>query len=112
MFIGLRAGLLLIYAGIKITIKHRTPVLRSVRLLAQVSERIHYFYYSLRAEKIYLHWVKFFCQRVYPLETMVFNFQYFAIFLIAIKAINTPASVSLALLFGLFLQYLAKRGQR
>lgn len=40
--------------------KHRTPVLQSIRLLDQVKERIRYLHYSLSTEKTYLYWVKFF----------------------------------------------------
>jgi hypothetical protein len=42
------------------TMKPRKPILQSVRLLDQVTERIRYLHYSLSTEKIYLHWVKFF----------------------------------------------------
>ena len=36
------------------------PVLRSVRLLDQLRERIRYLHYSLSTEKAYVHWVRFF----------------------------------------------------
>jgi Phage integrase, N-terminal SAM-like domain len=44
----------------KATMKTGTPVLRSIRLLDQVRERIRYLHYSLQTEKAYLHWVGFF----------------------------------------------------
>ena len=37
-----------------------TPPLQSIRLLDQVLERIRYLHYSLKTEKAYLHWVRFF----------------------------------------------------
>ncbi len=37
-----------------------TPVLRSVRLLDQLRERIRYLHYSLQTEKAYLYWARFF----------------------------------------------------
>jgi integron integrase len=37
-----------------------TPLLRSTRLLDQVSERIRYMHYSPKTEKAYLYWVRFF----------------------------------------------------
>lgn len=40
--------------------KPGTPVLRSIRLLDQVRERIRYLHYSHQTEKAYLHWVRFF----------------------------------------------------
>ena len=40
--------------------KPGTPLLRSTRLLDQVSERIRYMHYSLKTEKAYLYWVRFF----------------------------------------------------
>ncbi len=40
--------------------KPGTPVLRSIRLLDQVRERIRYLHYSLQTEKAYLYWVRFF----------------------------------------------------
>ena len=40
--------------------KPGTPLLRSTRLLDQVSERIQYMHYSLKTEKAYLYWVRFF----------------------------------------------------
>jgi len=40
--------------------KAATPVLRSVRLLDQLRERIRYLHYSLSTEKTYLYWVRFF----------------------------------------------------
>ena len=36
------------------------PVLRSIRLLDQLRERIRYLHYSLSTEKAYVHWVRFF----------------------------------------------------
>ena len=36
------------------------PPLRSARLLDQVRERIRYAHYSLRTEKTYVYWVRFF----------------------------------------------------
>jgi uncharacterized protein YfbU (UPF0304 family) len=36
------------------------PPLRSARLLDQLRERIRYAHYSLRTEKTYLYWVRFF----------------------------------------------------
>ena len=40
--------------------KPGTPLLRSTRLLDQVSERIRYMHYSLKTEKAYLYWIRFF----------------------------------------------------
>ena len=40
--------------------KVATPVLRSVRLLDQLRERIRYLHYSLQTEKAYLYWPRFF----------------------------------------------------
>ena len=40
--------------------KPRNPPLQSTRLLDQVRERIRYLQYSLKTEKAYLHWVRFF----------------------------------------------------
>ena len=40
--------------------KPGTPLLRSTRLLDQVSERIGYTHYSLKAKKAYVYWVRFF----------------------------------------------------
>ena len=36
------------------------PPLLSSRLLAQVRERLRYLHYSLRTEKVYVYWVRFF----------------------------------------------------
>jgi integron integrase len=38
----------------------RTPPLQSTRLLDQVRERARYLHYSLRTEKAYLYWVRFY----------------------------------------------------
>ena len=40
--------------------KPGTRTLQSIRLLDQVLERIRYLHYSLKTEKAYLHWVRFF----------------------------------------------------
>jgi integron integrase len=40
--------------------KPGAPLLTSTRLLDQVSERIRYMHYSLKTEKAYLYWVRFF----------------------------------------------------
>ena len=40
-----------------------TPPLQSVRLLDQVRERIRYLHYSLKTEKAYLYWIRFFVRR-------------------------------------------------
>ena len=40
--------------------KPGAPLLKSTRLLDQVSERIRYRHYSLKTEKAYLYWVRFF----------------------------------------------------
>lgn len=40
--------------------KPGTPPLQSTRLLDQVRERIRYLHYSLKTEKAYLYWVRFF----------------------------------------------------
>ncbi len=40
--------------------KPGTPPLRSARLLDQVRERVRYMHYSLKTEKAYLYWVRFF----------------------------------------------------
>ena len=40
--------------------KPGTPSFTSTRLLDQLRERIRYLHYSLRTEKAYLYWVRFF----------------------------------------------------
>jgi hypothetical protein len=40
--------------------KVAAPPLVSKRLLGQVRERIRYLHYSLKIEKAYLYWVRFF----------------------------------------------------
>ena len=40
--------------------KPGAPPLQSARLLDQVRERIRYLHYSLKTEKAYLYWVRFF----------------------------------------------------
>lgn len=40
--------------------KAAAPALASKRLLDQVRERIRYLHYSLKTEKAYLYWVRFF----------------------------------------------------
>ena len=40
--------------------KPGAPSLKSARLLAQVRERVRYMHYSLKTEKAYLYWVRFF----------------------------------------------------
>lgn len=40
--------------------KPGTPPLQSTRLLDQVRERIRYLHYSLKTEKAYLYWIRFF----------------------------------------------------
>jgi integron integrase len=40
--------------------KPGAPLLQSVRLLDQVRERIRYMHYSLKTEKAYLYWIRFF----------------------------------------------------
>jgi site-specific recombinase XerD len=40
--------------------KPGTPSLQSTRLLDQVRERIRYMHYSLKTEKAYLYWIRFF----------------------------------------------------
>jgi integron integrase len=40
--------------------KPRKPILQSVRLLDQVSERVRYLHYSLSTEKTYVYWIKFY----------------------------------------------------
>lgn len=40
--------------------KTGTPLLQSTRLLDQVRERVRYLHYSLKTEKAYLYWVRFF----------------------------------------------------
>ena len=40
--------------------KPGTPLLQSTRLLDQVRERIRYLHYSLKTEKAYLYWIRFF----------------------------------------------------
>jgi hypothetical protein len=37
-----------------------TPPLKSARLLDQVQERVRYLHYSLKTEKAYLYWMRFF----------------------------------------------------
>jgi hypothetical protein len=48
--------------------KPGTPVLQSTRLLDQVRERIRYMHYSLKTEKVYLYWARFFirCSATQP----------------------------------------------
>jgi hypothetical protein len=40
--------------------KHDKPALTSVRLLDQLRERLRYLHYSLRTEKNYVYWVRWF----------------------------------------------------
>lgn len=40
--------------------KPGAPLLTPTRLIDQVSERIRYLHYSLKTEKSYLYWVRFF----------------------------------------------------
>ena len=40
--------------------KPGTPPLKSARLLDQVKERVRYLHYSLKTEKAYLYWIRFF----------------------------------------------------
>lgn len=40
--------------------KPGTPLLRSTRLIDQVRERVRYLHYSLKTEKAYLYWIRFF----------------------------------------------------
>jgi hypothetical protein len=40
--------------------KPGTPPLKSARLLNQVKERVRYLHYSLKTEKAYLYWIRFF----------------------------------------------------
>ena len=40
--------------------KPGAPSLQSTRLLDQVRERIRYMHYSLKTEKAYLYWIRFF----------------------------------------------------
>ena len=40
--------------------KPGAPSLESARLLGQVLERVRYMHYSLKTEKAYLYWVRFF----------------------------------------------------
>jgi site-specific recombinase XerD len=40
--------------------KPGTPPLKSARLLVQVQERVRYLHYSLKTEKAYLYWIRFF----------------------------------------------------
>jgi len=40
--------------------KPGAPFLRSTRLLDQVRERVRYLHYSLKTEKAYLYWIRFF----------------------------------------------------
>jgi hypothetical protein len=40
--------------------KVAAPVVRSVRVLDQLRERIRYLHYSLQIEKAYLYWARFF----------------------------------------------------
>jgi site-specific recombinase XerD len=44
--------------------KPGTPPLKSVRLLDQVQERVRYLHYSLKTEKAYLYWIRFFIRWV------------------------------------------------
>jgi len=40
--------------------KPGAPLLQSTRLLDQVRERVRYLHYSLKTEKAYLYWIRFF----------------------------------------------------
>lgn len=40
--------------------KPGAPSLQSTRLLDQVRERVRYMHYSLKTEKAYLYWIRFF----------------------------------------------------
>ena len=40
--------------------KPGAPSLQSTRLLDQVRERVRYLHYSLKTEKAYLYWIRFF----------------------------------------------------
>ena len=40
--------------------KPGAPSLQSTRLLDQVRERVQYMHYSLKTEKAYLYWIRFF----------------------------------------------------
>jgi integron integrase len=44
----------------KFFLKPGTPPLKSARLLDQVRERVRYLHYSLKTEKAYLYWMRFF----------------------------------------------------
>ena len=44
----------------KFFMKPGTPPLKSARLLDQVQERVRYLHYSLKTEKAYLYWIRFF----------------------------------------------------
>jgi site-specific recombinase XerD len=44
----------------KFFMKPGTPPLQSARLLDQVRERVRYMHYSLKTEKAYIYWVRFF----------------------------------------------------
>jgi hypothetical protein len=40
--------------------KPGAPSLQSTRLLDQVRERVRYLHYSLKTEKAYIYWIRFF----------------------------------------------------
>ena len=42
--------------------KPGTPPLQFARLLDQLGERVRYLHYSLRTEKAYLYWIRFYIQ--------------------------------------------------
>ena len=46
--------------------KPGTPPLKSARLLDQVRERVRYLHYSLKTEKTYLYWIRFFIRWIAP----------------------------------------------
>ena len=52
--------ILFLYTALNWAMKPGAPLLRSVRLLDQLRERIRYKHYSLRTEESYLYWVRCF----------------------------------------------------
>jgi len=59
VFIALQQYTVFIYRHIE-SDKVAAPVLRSVRLLDQLRERIRYLHYSIQTEKACLYWARFF----------------------------------------------------
>ena len=73
----------------------RPPPLQSARLLDQVRERARYLHYSLRTEKAYVYWVRFFVRwngLRHPRERI---FNAMTLLLWAPAAVTDPATLRL-----------------